>query len=179
MQMQTETRSLMFFGLWMLTFLGMPIGGGLARLIIGPADVPLRGLLGGLIAGAVIGLAQWLALRQTREISPLWIAATSAGLGVGFAAALALVGNDLSATSVTVRAAISGIAIAALQWLVLREVVPNAWVWALVVAVAWPVAWTITRVIGVDLTQGWVVFGAAGAIVFALVTAVTLVAIRQ
>jgi hypothetical protein len=168
----------LFYGLWLLTFLGMPIGGGLARLIVGPADSPMRGLLAGAIAGAIIGLAQWLVLRQARPVSPIWIAATAAGLAIGFALSLALVGNGMSATDVALRGLIAGLAIAALQWLVLRGVLPNAWIWAVAVAIGWPLAWTITRAVGVDLSQNWAVFGASGAIVFAVITAIALAAMR-
>jgi hypothetical protein len=172
--MQFETRPIVFYGLWLLTFLGMPIGGGLARLIVGPADTVVRSLLAGALAGAVIGLAQWLMLRQVRPIGPVWIAATAAGLGLGFALAQALVGNSMGATEVALRGLICGAVIAALQWLASRDVVPNAWIWSVAVFIGWPLAWTITRAIGVDLSQNWVVFGASGAIVFAIITAVAL-----
>lgn len=176
--MQFETRPALFYGLWLLTFLGMPIGGGLARLIVGPADSPVRGLMAGVIAGVIIGLAQWLVLRQARPIGPVWIAVTAAGLGFGFAIAQALIGNGMTATDVALRGLICGVLIAALQWLILRDALPNAWIWAVVVAVGWPLAWTITRAIGVDLSQNWVVFGASGAIAFAIVTAVALAAMH-
>jgi hypothetical protein len=170
---------MLFYGLWLLIFLGMPIGGGLARLIVGPADSPLSALLAGLIAGAVIGLAQWLMLRQVRPIGPVWIAATAAGLGLGVALVQALVGNGMGAAEVALRGLICGIVIATLQWLVLREAFSIAWVWAVVVAISWPLAWTITLAVGVDMSQGWVVFGASGAIVFAIITAVALGAMTR
>lgn len=172
--MQAETRSLLFLGLWLLTFLGMPIGGGLARLIVGPANTPVSGLLAGAIAGAAIGLAQWLVLRRAFDVNLVWIAATAAGLAIGSAVAQTLIGNSMDVAPVALRGLVSGAFVGALQWLVLREVAPNAWIWFIVVAVAWPLAWSITRAVGVDMSQGWVVFGSTGAIAFAACTAAGL-----
>ena len=111
--MQLESRPVLFFGLWMLTFLGMPIGGGIARLVVGPADTAIRALLAGLLAGAVIGFVQWLMLRQLWPVSPLWIAATAAGLGIGSALSVVVVGNGLSTGAVVLRGLITGVVIAA------------------------------------------------------------------
>ena len=44
--------------------LGFPIGGYVANLTVGAVDSVGPALAGGLIAGAVVGAAQWLALRQ-------------------------------------------------------------------------------------------------------------------
>jgi hypothetical protein len=52
-----------FFLWWMLTFLGFPLGGVLALLVVGSVDGVVSGALGGALAGAVIGAAQWLVLR--------------------------------------------------------------------------------------------------------------------
>ncbi|MBC8162293.1 MAG: hypothetical protein H7Z42_13880, partial [Roseiflexaceae bacterium] len=57
----TTDMTLFGFGLrWMVTFLGFPLGGAAAYALVRSVDTPLRGLLGGLIAGAILGLAQWL-----------------------------------------------------------------------------------------------------------------------
>ena len=50
---------------WPLAILlGFPIGGYAANIIVGKIDSIGAALLGGLIAGAIIGAAQWLALRS-------------------------------------------------------------------------------------------------------------------
>ncbi len=177
--MQLESRPVLFFGLWMLTFLGMPIGGGIARLVVGPADTAIRALLAGLLAGAVIGFVQWLMLRQLWPVSPLWIAATAAGLGIGSALSVVVVGNGLSTGAVVLRGLITGVVIAALQWLLLRDIAPNAWLWAFAVAAGWPLAWFVTKTVGVDLAQYWVVFGSSGAIVFSALTGTCLLVMRM
>ncbi len=56
---------------------GFPIGGFLADLVVDGVDSVGAALVGGLIAGAVIGAAEWFALRQW--VSWLWIAATTSG----------------------------------------------------------------------------------------------------
>src|SRR3954467_13099106 len=67
---------------WPLTaLLGFPIGGEIANVVVGPVDSVGPALAGGLIAGAVIGAAQWFALR--RLVPRVWIAATSVGMAVG------------------------------------------------------------------------------------------------
>ena len=61
--------------------LGFPIGGYVANLTVGAVDSVGAAIAAGLIAGAVVGTAQWLALRQF--VPWLWIAATSLGMSVG------------------------------------------------------------------------------------------------
>ena len=58
-----------------------PIGGYLADLVVDGVDSVGSAVVGGLIAGLVIGAAEWFALR--RWVSWLWIAATSIGHGRG------------------------------------------------------------------------------------------------
>ena len=54
----------MTFKRWLPTFLAFPIGGFIAIQTIGSLDDPVAAAAGGLIAGAVIGAGQWLALRS-------------------------------------------------------------------------------------------------------------------
>ena len=61
----------------------------IANVVVGPVDSVGAALAGGLIAGAVIGAAQWLALRPL--VPWIWIAATSVGMAVGLAVGAALV----------------------------------------------------------------------------------------
>src|SRR5687767_12923179 len=73
--------------------LGFPIGGYIANMIVGPVDSIGAALAGGLIAGAVVGAAQWFALR--RVVSWIWIAATSIGMAAGLTLGAALVGYGI------------------------------------------------------------------------------------
>src|SRR5438034_11771660 len=71
-----------------------PIGGYLADLVVDGVDSVGAALVGGLIAGLIIGAAEWFALR--RWVSWLWIVATSIGMAVGLTAGAALVGYGIS-----------------------------------------------------------------------------------
>lgn len=165
-------------GRWLLAFLGFPIGGGLTYLILGAVDSPLKGLAGGAIAGAVLGGAQWLALCHTHAVDARWVAFTSAGLAVGIGASTALVGTDNDLNSIIIRAAVTGTALGAAQAFVWRGKGGAALLWLVVVAVAYTLAWPVTRlVIGENVQMGYVVFGSSGAILFQLLT--LLVVLRQ
>jgi hypothetical protein len=91
--------------------LGFPIGGYVANLIAGAVDSVGAAIAGGLIAGAVIGTAQWLALRQF--IPRLWIAATSLGMGAGLAVGAAVVDYGINRGDLMLMGAITGLAVGA------------------------------------------------------------------
>jgi hypothetical protein len=81
--------------IWPIAILiSFPIGGYLADLVVNGVDSIGAALAGGLIAGLVIGAAEWFALR--RWVSWLWIAATSIGMAAGLTAGAALVGYGTS-----------------------------------------------------------------------------------
>ena len=81
-----------FFLWWMLAFLGFPIGGELALVVVGPVEGAASGALGGALAGAVIGAAQWLVLRRYLRVGPEWILATALGVAIGDALGALLTG---------------------------------------------------------------------------------------
>jgi hypothetical protein len=81
----------MTFKRWLPTFLAFPIGGLLALLVVGSLDDPLSGAVGGLLAGAVIGAGQWLALRSS-GIGHRWIPYTGAAMAAGTALGAAFTG---------------------------------------------------------------------------------------
>jgi hypothetical protein len=82
----------------------LPIGGYLADLVVDGVDSVGAALVGGLIAGLVIGASEWFALRGW--VSWLWIAATSIGRAAGLTVGAALVNygtrrGDLVLTELT------------------------------------------------------------------------------
>jgi hypothetical protein len=77
-------------------------------------------LLDGLIAGAIIGAAQWLAVRSV--IGCAWIAATSAGVAADLTAGTALVDYGVSRGDLALMGAVSGLAIGGLQAFLLAAV---------------------------------------------------------
>ncbi len=162
-------------GRWLLAFIAFPIGGALTYLIIGALDTPLKGIMGGALAGVVLGGAQWLALRHTHPVNTRWIVFTGAGLAVGVGASIALVGAGTDPNSIVLRAAIAGIALGAAQAVVWRQQGSAALLWLVAVAITYTVAWPVTRlVIGDNVQMGYVIFGSSGAILFQLLTLLAL-----
>jgi hypothetical protein len=159
---------------WLPTFLGFPIGGLFTSLSVGPIHTPLEALLGGLLAGAVIGLAQWLGLRSIHRVSPFWIVATSLGLGAGLALSVTLLGTETQTAPLLARGVVTGFFVGAAQALVLRNL-PNPVTWTLALTLLWPVAWFITSlVIRQNLASDYAVFGASGAVVFTVLSGFVL-----
>jgi hypothetical protein len=171
-----------FFLWWMLAFLGFPLGGLLALVVVGSMEGLVSGALGGALAGAVIGAAQWLVLRRYPRVrlGPEWVVATALGVAIGDAlgALLTVAGTGIGALLITGLA--TGVAVGLLQWgLVLRGRLLRARLWPLVVAIAWPVGWTVTWAFGIDVERGYYVFGASGALVFAAITGMAMLLILR
>jgi hypothetical protein len=168
-----------FWIAWAVAFLGFPLGGTVAAVLVGAITSPLTGALGGVLTGAVIGAAQWLVLRRRLPLTPAWIAATALGMGVGLALSTTLLGTDTAGSALPLRGLITGAGIGAAQYLLLRGIISRAPAWVLVVALSWATGWLITRAVGVDLAQHWSVFGSSGALLFQLLTGLTLAWLLQ
>jgi hypothetical protein len=148
---------------------GVPIGGLIANLVVGKIDGVGPALAGGLIAGAIIGAAQWLALRPFT--SWLWIVATSFGMAAGLSAGAALVDYGISRGDLAVMGAVTGLGVGALQAFLLARRCSGALWWVAVNPPAWALAWIVTTVvITKNVKEHFAVFGASGALVFALLT---------
>jgi hypothetical protein len=148
---------------------GFPIGGLLANIIVGKIDSVGAALAGGLIAGAVIGTAQWLALRPL--VPWAWIVATSVGMAAGLTAGAALVDYGISRGDLALMGAVTGLAVGGLQAFLLARRGSGALWWTVVNPPAWALAWLVTTfVITKNVKEHFAVFGASGAIVFALLT---------
>jgi hypothetical protein len=148
---------------------GFPIGGYAANIIVGKIDSVGAALIGGLIAGAIIGAAQWLALRPI--VPWLWVVATSVGMAAGLTAGAALVDYGISRGDLALMGAVTGLAVGGLQAFLLARRGSGALWWAAVNPPAWALAWFVTTfVITKNVKEHFAVFGASGALVFALVT---------
>jgi hypothetical protein len=148
---------------------GIPIGGYAANIIVGKVDSVGPALLGGLIAGAIIGAAQWLALRSI--VPWLWLVATSVGMAAGLTAGAALVDYGISRGDLALMGAVTGLAVGGLQAFLLARRGSGALWWVAVNPPAWALAWFVTTfVITKNVKEHFAVFGASGAIVFALAT---------
>jgi hypothetical protein len=163
-----------FYILWFLAFLAFPLGGSAAYLIVGPADTFVRGALGGLITGAIIGLGQYLVLSRFLPLNLQWIVGTAVAMGIGLGLGIAVFGAGMQDNALLYRAALTGLLIGIIQYWLLREHLNLSGVWIVLLSAGWVGAWTITRGVGVDLSQFWTVFGSTGAIAFQLVTMLAL-----
>ena len=164
-----------FFLWWMLAFLGFPLGGVLALVLVGSVERVVSGALGGALAGAVIGAAQWLVLRRYLRVGPEWVGATALGVAIGDALGALLTGAGTGLGALLVTGLATGVTVGLLQWgFVLRGRLLRAKLWPPVVAIAWPVGWTVTWAFGIDVERGYFVFGSSGALVFAAITGLAM-----
>jgi hypothetical protein len=160
---------------WPLAILlGFPIGGLIADLIVGPIDSFGAALVGGLIAGGVIGTAQWFALR--RLVPWIWIAATSLGMSAGLAVGAALVDYGVSRGDLMLMGAVTGAGVGGLQALVLaRQRISGAAWWAAANPPTWALAWLVSSyVLSSNVDEQFTNFGASGALLFAVLTGLLL-----
>ena len=164
-----------FFLWWMLAFLGFPLGGLLALVLVGSVEGAVSGALGGALAGAVIGAAQWLVLRRYIRVGPEWVVATALGVAIGDALGALLTGAGTGIGALLITGLATGVAVGLLQWgLFLRGRLLLASLWPPVVAIAWPLGWAVTWAAGIDVERGYYVFGASGALVFAAFTGLAM-----
>jgi hypothetical protein len=163
-----------FWPAWGAAFLGFPIGGAAATLLVGPIESVGAALIAGAVAGGVIGAAQWLVLRRRIPLSALWVAATAGGMAVGMALGQVLLGDNTTMQPLLLRGLVVGAAIGTAQAALLRGILATPTVWAAVVTLGWPLAWAVSAAIGLDLTRNWAVFGSSGALIFQLATGLTL-----
>ena len=161
---------------WIIAIIGFPIGGYIGHLIGGPAATVPAALISGLIAGAIIGGGQGLALGILRpQALALWTGATAIGLGVALSAVTAAIGQIDTMTDAILLGAVSGLAIGVGQAAFLaREQVANAWIWVPTLGIAWALGWAVTASIGVALGAGWPVFGLSGALVSQVTAGIVL-----
>jgi hypothetical protein len=159
----------------MTTFLAFPAGGLLARFVAGPLDDPVAALVGGLLAGTVIGGAQALAAADD-GLGRRWAVATAVGLGIGTMLGAAAVGFATGLADLVAVGAIAGAVVGLGQTLALSGRIPLAdrrW-WAPAAAATWALGWGVTTAAGVDVGQQFHVFGATGALAYTTLTGLAL-----
>jgi hypothetical protein len=164
--------------LWTAGFLAFPIGGALATGAVGRINDFGSALIGGLIAGAVIGTGQWLVARHLLGNPQTWIPATAVAMSIGLAVGAWAVGYGTSLGELALMGAITGIPLGVAQAYLLRDRLANAWVWAAAMPLLWALGWTVTTAGGIDVDQQFAVFGAYGAITFMALSGVLLDRLR-
>ena len=161
---------------WLAVFLAFPIAGFVGRLLANPADGLAFAFITAGVAGAIIGLAQWLALG--RHVSAVrWVGATAVGLGVSFVIVQAL--GATSSTAAPIIGALTGLGVGLAQSLVRSDRMPSAAVWSATMAIAWSIGWIVTTSIGVQAEAGWPVVGVSGALVVQALTGVVLMTLGR
>jgi len=163
---------------WTAGFIAFPIAGLAGRAVIGNVDDPISALVGGGIAGAVIGTGQWLASRREVGEPVQWIGASAGGMGVGLLAGAAAVNYETEIGDLALMGAITGVALGPAQAIVLARRWRRGWTWALAMPALWAAGWSVTTAIGVDVERQYVVFGSAGAITFMVISGLLMEWIR-
>jgi len=158
---------------WLPTFLAFPLGGLLTISTVGSLTTPASGLLGGALAGAVLGGAQWLALR-TSGVSRAWWLATVVAASLGTALGVLLTDAGTTTSALVVRGVVTGAAIGLAQGLVVRRHAARVAAWTVVTSAAYGLGWFATSQVIVDADRGYVVFGASGALLATLATGFAL-----
>src|SRR5215207_392835 len=160
----------MTFKRWIPTFLAFPIAGAIAFQTLGSFDGPLAGAAGGLLAGAIIGAGQWLALRSGGA-GRRWVAHTAGGMSAGLALAAVVTGAGTEVPDLVVGGLIAGTVVGATQSTLLAR---GAATWTAVTGAGWALAWLTTSQVIVDAERGFYVFGSSGALIVTLVTGLAL-----
>jgi hypothetical protein len=163
----------MTFTRWLPTFLGFPIGGYIATQVVGSLHDPLSAAAGGLLAGAIIGGAQWLALR-TRGMTRRWVAYTAAATAAGSALGATITGAGTEVGDVVLWGLVTGAAVGAAQSALLVRGPRVSAAWTAVTAAGWSLGWLVTSQVIVDIERGHHVFGSSGALVATVLTGVAL-----
>lgn len=160
-------------GRWLASFLGFPLGGYIAFLVVGPLDSTSTGLAGGAVAGLVVGLAQSWALSSSGPRAGAWVMSTAVAMAAGTALGAAVTDYSTDTSSLVALGAVTGITVGAAQGaLLIRHVGAAALVWPILLAGAWALGWLVSEaVIGSSVDQHFYVFGSSGAIVVAVLTA--------
>jgi len=154
---------------WLATFPAFPIGGLLAVTLVGSVTDPLRAFLAGALAGAVIGTAQWLALRPS-GLSAVWVAVTAAAVAVGSSISVAITSAGTSTGELVLTGLITGATLGIGQSFLTRGGGRTRAAWAALLAVSWALGWFVTANVIVDADRGYVTFGSSGALLATLLT---------
>ena len=131
---------------------GLILGYLPAALMVQDVELGIARVIVPLLAGLLLGLAQWLVLRGYVTRSYDWILNQAAGWVVGYALGLFVV-QALSNVPFGALAGylLFGVIVAVFQWPVLRREVPNLLSWILANVAGWTLGAFISQVIAAGL----------------------------
>ena len=174
-QKQSEPRSFPGWS-WVWVWLAFPVAGYAGWAISGPVDEVAPALLGGALTGAGLGAVQWWAAKG--DLGPLvpWLAASAVGYGLGLAAGAALVDYETDVGSLAVMGLVSGASLGIAQGFTLAREGNRrlALAWGGAMPILFGLGWVATTSIGISVEDQFTVFGAAGALVFMLLSGLVL-----
>jgi hypothetical protein len=161
---------------WVAVAPAFPLSALIGRALGGPVDAVDAALVGGALTAAGLGAVQWWAASGALGRPAAWIGASAAGYALGLAAGAALVGYGTDLADLAIMGLVSGALLGAAQGLVLarqghrRLALP----WALVMPLLFALGWCASTAIGVNVDEQYTVFGAAGAVLFMLLSGLVL-----
>ena len=139
------------FGMWLgwtlATAVGMLLGFLLAIPVVNLLDLSWARVIVPLLAGFLIGLAQWVVLRDYLVDATDWILAGGTSWAVGYALGLFLI-NSLAGTVLggLIGYILFGVIVAIVQWPMLRREIPNVWPWILANVIGWTAGFYLSQV---------------------------------
>jgi hypothetical protein len=138
------------FGLWLswtlATAVGMLIGFLPSLLLVNVLPIQWARVVVPLLAGFLIGLAQWAVLRNYLVSSSDWILAAGASWAVGYALGLLLINLFAgSLLSGLIGYLLFGVIVAVVQWPILRREIPHVWPWILANVVGWTAGFYVSQ----------------------------------
>jgi hypothetical protein len=157
---------------WVAVAVAFPIAGYIGWKVGGRVDAVAAALVGGALTGAGLGAVEWWAAKGALGRPAAWIGASAVGYAVGLAAGAALVGYDTDLGSLALMGLVSGAVLGGAQGLVLAREGRRglALPWALAMPLLFALGWCASTGIGVEVGDQFTVFGAAGAVVFMLLS---------
>jgi len=161
------------WSIWTAGFLAFPLAGLAGTAIVGRVDSPLSAVIGGAVAGLVIGAGQ--AVPSRRRLDPRrWIPASIVGMGLGLLLGAAAVGYRTSLADLALMGAITGLLLGAAQAAALPSRAHHRWAWAAAIPLLWALGWTTTTLGGIHVEEQFTVYGAYGAITFSALSGLLL-----
>jgi len=173
--MRAHSHTIKRWARWLATFVGFPAAGGAARLCVGDVDDVPAAIIGGLVAGAVLGTVQVFVGGVDSRDRLRWILASAGGLSLGLAAGARSVDFNTDAASLATMGAICGAAVGIAQALSVPMHTRDRLAWALVTPLLWTVGWLVTSQVIVDADRQHATFGSSGALLVTALSGVLVV----
>jgi hypothetical protein len=161
------------WALWTAHFIAFPLAGLAGTAVGGRVDAPVAALLGGSVAGLVIGVAQVLASHGRLSFAR-WVPATALGMGGGLALGAENAEYGTTLQSLMLMGLVTGMVLGVAQTFALPRRARHRWLWAGAMPLMWAVGWGVTTFGGLDLSRQNTVFGLSGALVFTAVSGLLL-----